>query len=161
MSSKRGIIISTETEWFKGHTWRSSVLENFPWYNISTLFALKPVYAEKLRMHNQGIFNWNYLIWNCKYHTSNIVQNSSWRFFVDRQLTRLENKMNSDISMILHILQSHNAGRGYHGDGATTPMSDHPPPNYSHVNSPSDSEEKFSHSQSLHRQDRVVSIQLC
>lgn len=65
--------------------------------------------------------------------------------------------MNSDISMILHILQSHNAGRGYHGDGATTPMSDHPPPNYSHVNSPSDSEEKFSHSQSLHRQDRVVS----
>lgn len=63
--------------------------------------------------------------------------------------------MNSDISMILHILQSHNAGRGYHGDGATTPMSDHPPPNYSHVNSPSDSEEKFSHSQSLHRQDRV------
>lgn len=72
-----------------------------------------------------------------------------------RQLTRLENKMNSDISMILHILQSHNAGRGYHGDGATTPMSDHPPPNYSHVNSPSDSEEKFSHSQSLHRQDRV------
>lgn len=69
--------------------------------------------------------------------------------------------MNSDISMILHILQSHNVGRGYHGDGATTPMSDHLPPNYSHVNSPSDSEEKFSHSQSLHRQDRVVSIQLC
>ena len=75
----------------------------------------------------------------------------------NRQLTRLETKMNSDISMILQILQSNNANRGYHGDGAATPMSDHPPPNYSHINSPSDSEEKFSQNISLHREDRVVS----
>ena len=65
--------------------------------------------------------------------------------------------MNSDISMILQILQSNNANRGFHGDGAATPMSDHPPPNYSHINSPSDSEEKFSQNISLHREDRVVS----
>ena len=65
--------------------------------------------------------------------------------------------MNSDISMILQILQSNNANRGFHGDGAATPMSDHPPPNYSHINSPSDSEEKFSQNVSLHREDRVVS----
>ncbi|XP_078320840.1 voltage-gated inwardly rectifying potassium channel KCNH6-like isoform X5 [Crassostrea virginica] len=75
-----------------------------------------------------------------------------------RQLTRLETKMNSDISMILQILQSNNANRGFHGDGAATPMSDHPPPNYSHINSPSDSEEKFSQNISLHREDRVAEI---
>ncbi|XP_061180002.1 potassium voltage-gated channel subfamily H member 6-like [Saccostrea echinata] len=73
-----------------------------------------------------------------------------------RQLTRLENKMNSDISMILQILQSHNGDHGYHGDGTTTPLSDNPPPNYSHVNSPSESEEKFTHGAMFQRQERVT-----
>lgn len=63
--------------------------------------------------------------------------------------------MNSDISMILHILQSQTGDRG-DGDGATTPLPDHPPPDYSHVNSPSESEEKFTHSAVFHQQDRLV-----
>ncbi|XP_056007213.1 potassium voltage-gated channel subfamily H member 6-like isoform X12 [Ostrea edulis] len=72
-----------------------------------------------------------------------------------RQLSRLEEKMNSDISMILHILQSQTGDRG-DGDGATTPLPDHPPPDYSHVNSPSESEEKFTHSAVFHQQDRLL-----